>query len=281
MKLETAHQICEKIIRENSRSFYAAFKDLPLKKRHAVFSIYAFCRKLDDAIDLHQDLDELNTFEAYLDQINSDLVFEDPVMVALQDSVQRYHIDLKPFYEMIEGQRMDINFTQPINEKELLDYCYHVASTVGLMLLPVLAEKNQSHLRECSIHLGYAMQITNILRDVGEDSSMGRIYLPLDDMTPSIVEAIKTKKVNPEFKVLWEKWAYRAEAYYEMASDQLYLFDEDSRLPLCQSLVYYKAILNAVRKANTDCLSKRQSVSDFISLKREINERLRKANHHE
>lgn len=281
MKLETAHQICEKIIRENSRSFYAAFKDLPLKKRQAVFSIYAFCRKVDDAIDLHHDLNELNTFEAYLDQINSDIVFEDPVMIALQDGVKRYHIDLKPFYEMIEGQRMDVNFSQPKNEKELLDYCYHVASTVGLMLLPVLAEKHQAQLRECSIHLGYAMQITNILRDVGEDASMGRIYLPKDDMHSQILEAIQTKTVNPEFKVLWEKWAHQAEVYYELASDQLYLFDEDSRLPLCQSLVYYKAILYAVRKANTDCLSKRQSVSDFISLKREIDERLRKANHHE
>lgn len=281
MKCETAHQLCENIIRENSRSFYTAFKDLPLKKRQAVFAVYAFCRKVDDAIDLHQDVLQLNTFEHYLDQLDHKREFDEAVMTALQDSVQRYHIDLKPFYEMIEGQRMDINFKQPKTEADLLDYCYHVASTVGLMLLPILAEKNHNDLKECAIHLGYAMQITNILRDIGEDARMNRIYLPIEDMTPQINLALQSKKVSQEFIHLWEKWAHQAEVYYEKASAQLYLFDEEARLPMCQALVYYKAILSAVRNADYDCLSKRQSVSDFVALKKEIESRLRKVNTYE
>lgn len=281
MKIEDAYQVCETIIRENSRSFYTAYKDLPLEKRQAVFAVYAFCRKVDDAIDDHHDLDELMIYERWLDAIKADQTIDDPVYLALKDSVHRFKLDLVPFYDLITGQKMDLGFTQPKDESGLLKYCYHVASTVGLMLLPILSEKHHNELHPTAVVLGYAMQITNILRDIGEDADMGRIYLPQDDMTSEIHRALKTKTPNPAFIALWEKWALKAEAYYEEAADQLGWFDEVSRLPLLQSLVYYKAILNAVRNARYDCLSKRQSVKDFLGLQSEIKHRLRKVQTHE
>lgn len=276
-----AHQICESIIRENSRSFYTAFKDLPLQKRQAVFAVYAFCRKVDDAIDQHHDLSELRMYEGWLDHIELNHDLEDPIYIALKDSIDRYRIELKPFHDMIAGQIMDDTFSQPKNEDELLDYCYHVASTVGLMLLPILAEKHHAELSHTATILGYAMQITNILRDIGEDAKMNRIYLPLEDMDPQVLLAIESSKPNLSFIALWEKWAQRAEQYYEEALDQLTLFDEESRLPMIQSMVYYKAILNAVRQARYNCLTKRQVVLDFLTLKSEINLRLRKVQSHE
>ena len=281
MNSEQAYDFCESIIRNNSRSFYAAYKGLPIRKRQAVFAVYAFCRKVDDSIDSHHDLKELEIYDHWLDQIAQDIELDDPVYVALKDTIRHYQIGLKPFRDMIIGQRMDVQFTQPKDEAALLDYCYHVASTVGLMLLPILAEKEHDSLNQTAMVLGYAMQITNILRDVGEDAKMNRIYLPVEDLNISVLSAIETGRVNPEFIALWEKWAHKAEVYYEEASSQIHRFDEDSRLPLMQSLVYYKAILNTVRQADYDCLTKRQSVKDFLGLKSEISRRLRKGHTHE
>ena len=281
MEIASAYRFCEDIIKAHSRSFYTAYKDLPLSKRQAVFAVYAFCRKVDDAIDDHSDLNELAVYERWLELIETGKNLDEPIFIALQDSVKRYRIPLKPFRDMIVGQRMDAIFSQPRHEKELLEYCYHVASTVGLMLLPILAEKNQHELTDSAIVLGYAMQLTNILRDIGEDARKGRIYLPSDKLNSPAAYAIETSTVNPDFIKIWEDWAQKAEAYYEQASDQIYLFDEESRLPMMQSLVYYKAILNAVRHANYDCLTKRQSVSDFLGCQSEIKQRLRKVNTHE
>lgn len=276
MNLTNAQHTCASIIQKNSQSFYAAFKDLPKAKRNAVFAVYAFCRAADDAVDLTHDSEPLDRLEAWINHWNDEVDPENAIQVALSDAVQRFQLDPVPFKEQLHGQRLDLNFKQPQTDEELFQYCYYVASTVGLMLLPILATKHHPELRQEAIDLGIAMQLTNILRDVGEDARNGRCYLPQLRMTPAIQHAIETSQVTPEFISLWESLATIAEDYYKRGLRSLHRYDKDSILALAKSAVYYKGILNAVRQANYNCLTQRAYVRDFDTLRSELQALLRK-----
>lgn len=276
MNLTNAQRTCASIIQKNSQSFYAAFKDLPEPKLSAVCAVYAFCRVADDAVDLAHDREPLDRLEAWIDHWNDEIDPDDAIQVALSDAVQRFQLDPVPFKEQLHGQRLDLNFKQPETDEELFQYCYYVASTVGLMLLPILATQHHPELRQEAIDLGIAMQLTNILRDVGEDARNGRCYLPQSRMTPSIQHAIEMSEVTPEFITLWESLATIAEAYYERGLVSLHRYDKDSILALAKSAVYYKGILNAVRQANYNCLTQRAYVRDFDTLRSELQALLRK-----
>lgn len=276
MNLTNAQHTCASIIQKNSQSFYAAFKDLPKAKRNAVFAVYAFCRAADDAVDLTHDSEPLDRLEAWINHWNDEVDPDDAIQVALSDAVQRFQLDPVPFKEQLHGQRLDLNFKQPQTDEELFQYCYYVASTVGLMLLPILATKHHPELRQEAIDLGIAMQLTNILRDVGEDARNGRCYLPQLRMTPAIQHAIETSQVTPEFISLWESLATIAEDYYKRGLRSLHRYDKDSILALAKSAVYYKGILNAVRQANYNCLTQRAYVRDFDTLRSELQALLRK-----
>lgn len=276
MNLTNAQHACASIIQKNSQSFYAAFKDLPKAKRNAVFAVYAFCRAADDAVDLTHDSEPLDRLEAWINHWNDEVDPENAIQVALSDAVQRFQLDPVPFKEQLHGQRLDLNFKQPQTDEELFQYCYYVASTVGLMLLPILATKHHPELRQEAIDLGIAMQLTNILRDVGEDARNGRCYLPQLRMTPAIQHAIETSQVTPEFISLWESLATIAEDYYKRGLRSLHRYDKDSILALAKSAVYYKGILNAVRQANYNCLTQRAYVRDFVTLRSELQALLRK-----
>lgn len=132
---------------------------------------------------------------------------------------------------MIKGQFSDFDFRQPQNLEELKDYSYYVAGSVGLMLLPIIATKNQNKLIDLAKSLGEAMQFTNILRDVGEDYANNRIYLPLNLLNryPTAIDAIETNIVNNDFIKCWEYLAVMAEKHYRDLFENLYLFDKDSQ----------------------------------------------------
>lgn len=276
MNLTNAQHVCASIIQKNSQSFYAAFKDLPKAKRNAVFAVYAFCRAADDAVDLANDRSQLDRLENWIDHWTDEVNLDDAIQVALHDAVVRFNLDPVPFKEQLHGQRLDLNFKQPQTDEELFRYCYYVASTVGLMLLPILATKNHTELRQEAIDLGIAMQLTNILRDVGEDSRNERCYLPQSRMTPAIQQAVDSSCVTPEFIALWESLAKIAEEHYDRGLRSLHQYDEDSILALAKSAVYYKGILNAVRQANYNCLTQRAYVRDFNTLHSELQALLRK-----
>ncbi|MCD8574306.1 MAG: phytoene/squalene synthase family protein [Erysipelotrichaceae bacterium] len=270
MKLSQAYHLCEKIIQKHSQSFYMAFKDLPLHKRQGVYAVYGFCRVVDDAIDEDEDLQTLYTFASAIDQL-SQMDETQPILYALSDTVQRFSIPLQPFKDMIVGQEMDIVFDGIEDEAALLKYSYHVASSVGLMLLPILASEHHEQITPSAIELGYAMQITNILRDVGEDyHQKSRIYLPKDELNDDVMQAIQTKKVNEAFIQVWERLAGLAETFYDNAIQDLKYYDDDALVSITQAIVYYRGILNAVREANYDCLSQRCRVKHFITLQNQV-----------
>ena len=173
---------CESIIKKNSKSFYLAFSQLPKRKAQSVYAVYAFCRRADDLIDRDNNQAGLRQLERQLLDFNEGKVPNDPVWRALSVVFDNFPMVTAPFFDMLTGQRKDADFKQPETRKDLEEYCYYVAGSVGLMLLPLLTERPADIVVPAK-KLGEAMQLTNILRDVGEDYQMGRIYLTKEDMT--------------------------------------------------------------------------------------------------
>lgn len=268
MSILDDYSYCENIIKLHSKSFYAAFSILPVAKRNAVYAIYAFCRYADDSIDVLNNLDKLLELEDSLDDFARGKTPDTPIFRALEDTFKSFDVDIEPFYHMIQGQKMDFNFTQPKDIGEFKDYCYHVAGSVGLMLLAIIAVENKDKLRDPALGLGEAMQITNILRDIGEDYRENRIYIPIDLLAkyPQAQDAIETNLVNEDFICLWETLARIAEDNYDRFFQSLALFDKDSQRAVANSALFYGEILNVVRKNDYNCLTKRQYVSSFDAL---------------
>lgn len=262
MKFNQDFVYCKNIIKENSKSFYKAFSKLPKQKANAIFAVYAFCRTADDLIDLNNDKDSLILFKDELYKFSNGEIVDKPLWRALGEVFRNYDMNIKPFFEMIEGQLMDSNFKNIETQDELINYCYYVAGTVGLMILPILSVKNHKKLEEVAIKLGTAMQITNILRDIGEDLNRNRVYIPkeiMDRFNYSYLN-LEANLINNSFINMWEFEANIAENLYKEVYEKINLFDEDSRSSVILASMLYKEILNSVRKEKYDCLTKRNYV---------------------
>lgn len=253
---------CEKIIKEHSKSFYAAFSTLPKEEAMSVYAIYAFCRKADDIVDESADAKALEQLRNELELFEQGNEPDHPVWRALRVVFQTYEMDIDPFYDMIIGQEKDLAFEQPKTQQDLEDYSYYVAGSVGLMLLPLLTPYS-AELQDKAISLGVAMQITNILRDIGEDLDNNRVYIPKDVMEKFgyTDEMLRNKTINQEFINLWEYEANLAETYYEQSMVLIDRMNDKAKKPLLLSLLFYKEILEAVRSSEYDCFTKRNSVS--------------------
>lgn len=270
---------CEKIIKKHSKSFYAAFSTLPDEKAMAVYAIYAFCRKADDIVDVEMNEDALKKLHHQLKCFEKGATLNHPFWRALRVVFNAYKMNIAPFYDMITGQEMDLSFQQPETQKDLESYSYYVAGSVGLMMLPLLTERPEDYQKE-AIALGIAMQITNILRDIGEDLENSRVYLPKEVMKKHgyTSEMLENKTVNSNFIDLWEYEAKIAEAYYEQSLNLVYNTNEEAKKPLLLSLLFYKEILNVVRLNDYQCFEKRNSVSKRkkLELLSQANEMLEK-----
>lgn len=239
---------------------------MPKKQKRAVWAIYAFCRKVDDIVDEgsapKSELDEFErNFHSFLE---GEIPENDPMWIALEDVFSTFSMDPVYFQEMIDGQRKDIESHIVETEEELLLYCYQVASTVGLMLLPVLAPGKESELRQSAIDLGKGMQLTNILRDVGEDIERERIYIPktlLDTYGYSYKE-LRNHEQNEAFIQLWEDLAAKAEMYYESSLMSIHEYPMYSRAPVKGAAYLYRAILPSIRDNQYQVFNERNFVSD-------------------
>ena len=244
---------CEEVIRRNSHSFYRAFSLLPAHKRAGVYALYAFCRSADDCVDRDASEAGLAALQGALDRFLTGSVPDEPLWRALAVVFENFDMDAQPFYDLLEGQRRDLRFRQPSTLDDLEEYAYYVAGSVGLMLLPLLHVHAPlpQRLREDAVALGVAMQLTNILRDVGEDWCCRRVYLPagvLEEAGYSLRE-LAEHRVNAPFRAAWEALARRSEELYLPMQRDVCLLDEDSRLPTLSSLYLYRGILDEVRAA--------------------------------
>jgi phytoene synthase len=268
-QLKSDFNKCELIIKENSKTFYKAFSMLKAKQdRQAIYAIYAYCRVVDDAIDEYKDIDLLNSYESKLmDMIKGDAP-TDFIFRSLNEVIKHYYpkaYDFKPYFDLIEGQRQDFLFTQPKTLDDLLKYCYHVAGVVGEMLSYVLAPKSViGELKLVARNLGEAMQITNILRDIGEDRKRKRIYIPLDVMHQFnyTQKDLELGVVNHGFIQMFEYLANYAHKKYEIALEKLHLFKPDARKPLLLASKMYEEIISTIRSNNYDVYNIRSVVSD-------------------
>jgi 15-cis-phytoene synthase len=255
---------CEDVIRRNSHSFYRAFSLLPLEKRQGVYALYAFCRQADDCVDRDASRPQLERLHADLERFFAGRVPDAPLWRALDAVCATFDVDEAPFFDMLEGQRRDLAFRQPETMRDLEEYGYYVAGSVGLMLLPLLRAHApiDEELRESAVALGVAMQLTNILRDVGEDLDHGRVYLPLDVLEAAAYPParLRAHAVDPAFRDAWEAVARRSEELYRPMERDVFELDDDSRLPTLSSLYLYRGILDQVRADDYQCFEHRNAV---------------------
>jgi phytoene synthase len=234
------------------------------EKRRAVWAVYAFCRTADDIVDATTPAAERL---AAIDYWERALIAafdgnpEDPIMVALHDAVERFAIPIGPALDLLRGARLDITVRRYATYDDLREYCYLVASTVGLLTSPILGYTSDVAL-EYGVALGRAMQMTNILRDVGEDARMGRIYLPLDEMQrfgyteSSLFEEV----VDDAFVALMQFQIDRVHRLYAEAEPGIAMLAPESRYTVRLALTLYRQILNSIEANRYDVYSKRAYV---------------------
>ena len=263
------YEYCENIIQESSKSFYKAFSHLEKEKAQAVYAIYAFCRTADDAIDIDNDIKKINQLKTDVKSTFEGVVPKDLMFEALYESIMRYPSNVAPYLDLLDGMRDDY-YNKPIKtEKEFDEYCYKAASTVGLMLLPVIASKkyksDSQKLKKVAIELGKAMQITNILRDVREDLMNDRIYFPdtLLEQFGVNIEIIRTGLVTAEWRALMEHYIDIAKEKYQIFYDNVDLFDDDAIFPTYLAAKFYEGILDVIRRKDYKNINRRYYVSDF------------------
>ena len=269
--LKSDYKYCQSVIKKYSKSFYYAFSTLPEDDARAVYAVYTFCRMADDAIDEADSTDEalknLDELRAELDEFCKGKIPDTPMWRALNDVRNRYDLDTSMMYTQIDGQESDVHFRQPENFDELFEYSRKVAGSVGRLLLPIISEDTTQKRQENAENLGIAMQITNILRDVGEDIDMhNRVYIPSSVLNRFEYshEQLKSGELNDAFINAWEHLAGEAEALYDGFHNEIIHYKNEARMPLLLSLCVYREILEEVRNNAYDCFSRR----NFVSVKR-------------
>lgn len=276
--LHEAYEICRQITAKYSKSFYLATLLMPEEKRRAIWAIYVWCRRTDELVDgpaaKFTTPETLDRWEGQLESNFAGLAVDDED-VALVDTLEHFPLEIQPFRDMIEGQRMDLVKHRYQTFEELLLYCYRVAGTVGLMSTVVMgveppvtqspwdAPPAPAPIDE-AIALGIANQLTNILRDVGEDARRGRIYLPLDEL--ALFDYSEADLING---VVDERWRslmkfqiQRARKYYTEAERGIRSLSRSARWPVWSSLVVYSKILEAIEDNDYDVFSQRAYVSN-------------------
>jgi phytoene synthase len=213
------------IVKESNTSFYYSFSFLPKYQREAIRTVYAFCRTTDDIVDnTGDDQTNLERLKSWREELERALSGKSEYQILNQLSAiaKRFNIPVVHFHELIKGVEMDLKKTRYKTFDELKEYCYHVASSVGLMCLGIFGSRNQ-RTKEYAINLGIALQLTNIIRDVGIDAKYGRIYLPLEDMRKfnCSEQDIMSRRFTPEFRRLMEFETGRAEEYFKRAQESL------------------------------------------------------------
>jgi phytoene synthase len=257
---------------EESRmsNFYFSFLFLPKPKREAIETIYAFCRYTDDIVDggLNK-REKRRRLQQWIDELERSLygVSSSPLLNRLSVIIKRFNIPLHHFYDLIKGMEMDLHKKRYRTWEELQRYCYCAASTVGLICAEVFGYRNPETKRY-AIHLGIALQLTNILRDVRADAKRGRIYLPLDEMKAfgySEQELLRGE-YNERFVALMRFQADRAREYFRSAKKHLH--EEDKPFMYAartMGLIYYQ-LLRRIEAVKYDVFTHRIRIPSMWKL---------------
>jgi phytoene synthase len=258
--LDAAYAECRAICERSAKTFSLACRFLPTSKRRAIWAIYAFCRHADDLVDTPDAGGARMALHAWRDELLRayDGAPRHPIMVAYADVLRTYPLPLQPALDLLSGIEMDLTPRRYEDWDELRQYCYAVASTVGLLTLPVLGH-NSPEAADRAVELGLAMQLTNILRDVGEDARLGRVYLPLSEIRRFgySVDRLMQGTVDDAFRDLIAFQIERARDQYARARPGIGLLDRNARLPVHLASVLYSRILNRIEANDFDVFSQR------------------------
>ena len=281
-QLEKAYELCRKETQKWAKTFYLGTLLLPLEKRKAIWAIYVWCRRTDEIMDSIEAstkskdelADNLNKWEENTKNVFSGKV-ESELDAVLFDTIEKYPQTIEPYLEMIEGQRMDLNKFRYDNFAELKLYCYRVAGTVGLMTQNVMGIdtaytsapwSDKPDPSEAAIALGIANQLTNILRDVGEDRQRGRIYLPQEEIVKFNYseEELLRGVINNEWKSLMAFQLSRARDWFQKSEDGIKWLSADARWPVWTSLRLYRGILDSIERLDYDVFNNRAFVKNSV-----------------
>ncbi len=266
----TPDDYCQQKAARSGSSFYYSFLFLPPNQRRAITALYAFCREVDDVVDECHDPQIAATKLAWWRQELSSVYGgkpQHPVSQALQSACAGFNLPEEQLQEIIDGMEMDLQQSRYLDFKALSLYCYRVASVVGLLAAEIFGyqeRKTQKYAHD----LGVAFQLTNIIRDVGEDARMGRIYLPIDELKRFQVPAadILNARHSDNFQRLMAFQVERAESYYAQAIDALPASDRHSQRPGLVMAAIYRTLLDEIKRDGYQVLSQRTSLTPIRKL---------------
>ena len=247
----TPQQYCKQKAAQSGSSFTVSFVFLPKDKREAMTALYAFCREVDDVVDECSDYSvaqaKLNWWKSEVANLYADMP-QHPVSKALQPVVAKFNLAQEHFLEIIDGMEMDLKFNRYEDFTQLQLYCYRVASCVGLLAAQIFGFTNRKTLKYAH-DLGMAFQLTNIIRDVGEDARRGRIYLPLDELRKAKVneDDILKGRETPAIKELIEFQIQRAESFYDKALHELPAEDAKQQRTGLMMAAIYRTLLREIK----------------------------------
>jgi phytoene synthase len=266
----TPDQYCQNKAAQSGSSFYYSFLFLPPEKRRAITALYAFCREVDDVVDECSDADLARTKLAWWRNEITALFHaqaQHPVTLALTPAVRDFDLPEMRFNEIIDGMEMDLVRSRYANFEELKLYCHRVAGVVGLMAAEIFG-RTQAGTLEYAENLGTAFQLTNIIRDVGEDARRDRIYLPLDELARFDVDSedVLRGKSSTEFMALLRFQIGRARDFYAQAFDALPASDRRAQRPGLVMAGIYQALLRKIEGSGDDILTRRTSMTPIRKL---------------
>ena len=286
-QLSHAYAVCRGISRRAAKNFYYGFMVLPSEKRNALSAVYAFMRHADDisdepGVDAQLRRQKLSEWLDSAKSVFDGKATDDPVLMALGDAQKKFKISPELFEKLVYGTSLDLDIPPASAEspailcntfEDLKQYCYYVASVVGLVCIRIFGyqdTKAEFLAEDC----GLAFQLTNIIRDIKEDASMGRIYIPAEDLARSNLTAANFSLgalQNPtqvqQLRPALEYEADRARKYYESAKWLMELIDEDSRAALWVLVEIYSRLLQKIADRNYDVLTERVRLTLWEKLK--------------
>ncbi|WP_136419547.1 MULTISPECIES: presqualene diphosphate synthase HpnD [Oxalobacteraceae] len=263
-------EYCQQKAVQSGSSFYYSFLFLPAERRRAITALYAFCREVDDTVDECNDVTVARNKLMWWRKEVQDMLGgtpSHPVMKALQPHMADYALDGKHLQAIIDGMEMDLDQTRYLDFAGLKRYCWHVASAVGILSARIFGVTHAETLQYAE-KLGLAFQLTNIIRDVGEDARKGRIYLPVNELQQFNVTAadILNARHNENFENLMRFQAERAQATYEEAFALLPNADRRSQRPGLMMAAIYRALLNEIQRDGFHVLNQKISLTPIRKL---------------
>ncbi|MEX0927799.1 MAG: squalene/phytoene synthase family protein [Balneolales bacterium] len=273
-RLQNAYADCRNIMRTYAKTFYLAARFLPNHKQRSIFAIYAQCRYLDNLVDEAEDLvHDKNLSAAEVGQViyryKQDLIetyqgggADNPLLLCMADVLKSHDIPVQLPIELIEGICTDLTKKRYTTFEELYAYSYKVASTVGLMTSEVFGYTSKNAL-DHAVELGIAMQLTNILRDLGEDLRYDRIYIPEEDLAKFGLSCqdLQREKVDKRFRELMKFQISRARLYFNRSFKGISMLSGDSRLPVYLAWCNYSRILDQIEKNGYEVFNHRARLS--------------------